>query len=284
MKIIDTHIHFWELENNINSWVMKQSNKELQKNYLPDNIIHSSNNDLIGVVHVEAHDSAKPTIEEITWLSEKMKNSALQYKHIAFVDITSSLPIFAKTIDQIIQFTNVVGIRHILSHTTKFGYNPNEVDLSSNKNIKENLEYLAKNNLIFDCQVYSHQMKNLMPAIINSKVTTVIDHMLLPAWNSYNDEDCNLWKEMLTQVSILDNVYLKLSGLDMFQDRNNFDLVVKYCLEKFNNNRLIYGSNYPVSFTNDYNMWYNYLSNLGLSAVESEQIFYKNAMKLFKFN
>ena len=284
MKIIDTHLHFWELENNFNSWVMRQSSKNLQKNYLPTDILNISNNELIGVVHVEAHDSAIPTIQEIKWLAEKMKNMPLQYKHIAFADITLPHSEFTNIIDQITPFNNVVGVRHILSYTTKFGYNPNDADLSSNENIKGNLEYLAKNDLIFDCQVYSNQMKNVLPAIIASKVTIVIDHMLLPAWNNYNDEYCKLWQETITQISSLDNVHLKLSGLDMFLPENNFDSAVKYCVEKFPSSRLLYGSNYPVSFNHDYNAWYNYLVNLELSDSEKEQIFYKNAMNLFKFS
>lgn len=282
MKIIDTHLHFWELENHINSWVMRQANKNLQKNYLPENVINNSNNELVGVVHVEAHDSAIPTIKELKWLAEKMQKSSLQYKHIAFADLTLPHSEFANIITQIKLFVNVVGIRHILSYTTKFSYNPNDIDASNNDNIEGNLAYLAKNNLIFDCQVYAHQMKNILPAIKNSNVTTVIDHMLLPAWNEY--KDCKLWQEMITQVSSLENVHLKLSGLDMFQHENNYDLVLKHCLEEFPNNRLIYGSNYPVSFNHDYNAWYNYLVTLELSNLEKENIFYKNAMKLFKFN
>ena len=246
-------------------------------------MLNTATNEITGVVHIEAHDSAIHTTKEIQWLADKMKNSILQYKHIAFADITLPHAEFVNIIDQIVLFSNVVGIRHILAHTTKFDYNPNTVDLSINKNIKGNLDYLAKNNLIFDCQVYSEQIKNILPAIISSQVTTVIDHMLLPAWDHYNDKDCNLWQKTITQLSTLSNVYLKLSGVDMFQPKSNFNSAVMYCLDKFSSKRLIYGSNYPVSFSNDYNYWYNYLATFKLSESEKECIFYNNAKKLFQF-
>jgi predicted TIM-barrel fold metal-dependent hydrolase len=33
MQLIDTHVHFWSLANKINSWVLKASNLNLQKDY-----------------------------------------------------------------------------------------------------------------------------------------------------------------------------------------------------------------------------------------------------------
>lgn len=284
MKIIDTHVHFWDLDNKMNSWVLRSSNPNLQKDYLPDNLVNVSSHELMGVVHVEAHDSVIPTIKEVEWLKDEMKNHKIQYKHIAFADITLPPEEFKKIIDELASHNNVIGIRHILSYTTKFDYNPNDIDASSHENIAKNLECLAHNNLIFDCQVYAYQMKNILSAIIRSNVITVIDHMLLPAWNKQGDEDCNLWQDAITEVAKHKNIYMKLSGLDMFQSPNDFDFAVIYCLEKFPNERLIYGSNYPVSCNNDYNTWVDYLVKINYPLHKREQIFYENAKKLFKFN
>lgn len=284
MKVIDTHVHFWELENKINSWVLRQSNPDLWHDYLPGTMINRSTHDLLGVVHVEAHDSAVSTIKEVEWLQNKMQDQKIQYKHIAFADITLLYTEFKNIIDQLNLFNNVVGIRHILSFNPKFSYNPNDYDLSSHENIARNLEYLAQNNLIFDCQVYAHQIKNILPAIVKSNVTTVIDHMLLPAWHKLNDEDCKLWQETILELAKHKNIYMKLSGLDLFQSPSDFDFAVIYCLEKFPNERLIYGSNYPVSCNNDYNSWVDYLVKINYPLHKREQIFYENARKLFKFN
>ncbi len=282
MNVIDSHIHFWDLSKNINNWVFKTNNPLLIKNYLPSDAIKKFNDSIYGVIHIEAHDSVIPTGVEITWLNGIMDNTPnLSYKHIAFVDITLPNKDFASTINQIKQNKNVAGIRHILSYNPKFDYSPCSEDLSKHANIAANLKYLAQNNLIFDCQMYPYQLNNILPAITESGVLSVVDHLALPAWREKDDPDHKLWQDTILGLSEIDNVFIKLSGIDMFRRETEFDEVVKFCLKNVPIGRLIYGSNYPVSFTHDYNYWFDYLNNLGLSATEKEQIFFKNAFDIF---
>lgn len=282
MKIIDSHIHFWDLTNNINNWVYEANNPSLEKNYMPDTIINKFNGDLYGVVHIEAHDSDILTVNEVNWLSSIMKNNPkLKYSHIAFADITLPTVQFCNIIDELKEYENVVGMRHIMSHNPKFDYSPCGTDLSNSPNIYDNLDYLAKNNFIFNCQMYPYQINNILSAIISSGVTCVIDHLALPAWNEKGDIDHQLWQEMIIKLSKLDNVFIKVSGIDMFRKEAEFKDVVQFCLDKFPINRVMYGSNYPVSFNNDYNYWYEYLSIMNLSSVEKEQLFFKTAYEVF---
>ena len=282
MQIIDAHLHFWDLSNKMNSWVSRQENSPfLNKNYLPDTVVGNCSENLVGVIHIEAHDSATPTIAEIKWLDTTMKNNPLKFRHIAFADITLPNPEFCNIIDQIKEYSNVIGIRHILSHHPSFSYSPCDEDLSKDSNIQANLSYLAKNKLIFDCQMYAYQINNILPEIINSGVTCIVDHLALPAWKQENDADHQQWKDTIIKLATLKNIFIKVSGLDMFQVREHFDNVIQYCLDTFPINRLVYGSNYPVSFNHDYNYWYNYLNKLHLSGLEKEQLFYKNALTLF---
>ena len=282
MKVIDSHIHFWDLANNINSWVYKVNNPSLEKNYMPDTVVNKFNGDLYGVVHIEAHDSAISTVNEVNWLNSVMQdNPKLKYSHIAFVDITLPNTEFSKIIDKLTEYKNVVGIRHILSHNPKFDYSPCDNDLSNNPNIHDNLGYLAKNNFIFNCQMYPYQINNILSAITTSGVTCVIDHLVLPAWDKKDDTDHLLWQEIITKLSKLDNVFIKISGIDMFRKEAEFKDVVQFCLDKFPIDRLMYGSNYPVSFNNNYNYWYEYLNNMSLSSIEKEQLFFKNACGVF---
>lgn len=282
MKLIDTHLHFWDLTKNINTWIPKEVDSPfLNKNYLPEDVTNSCSEQLVGVIHIEAHDSAIHTLVEIKWLDQVMQNQSLKFKHIAFVDITLESPQFCSLIDQIREFKQVIGIRHILSHNPKFSYSPCDKDLSHNPNIQANLNYLAQNNLIFDCQMYPYQINNILPAIISSNVTCIIDHLALPAWRDSNDQNHQLWQNLIVKLAQLDNVHIKVSGLDMFQPRKNFDKTIMYCFDNFPIDRLMYGSNYPVSFNDDYNYWFNYLNGLELSQIEKDQLFFKNAANLF---
>lgn len=116
-----------------------------------------------------------------------------------------------------------------------------------------------------------------MPLIIESKVTCIIDHMALPAWDNQNDYD--LWQRVILKLGKIDNLFIKLSGLITFQEQNKFKNIIQFCLDHISADKLLYGSNYPVSFTNDYNFWRSYLNTIVLS--EKEKLFYSNAKQLF---
>jgi len=276
---IDTHLHFWDLNKKINNWVINQTDSlDLKKNFLPDSLLTDSS--IVGVVHVEAHDSEVPTIQEIQWLDSIMeKHQNIKYAHIAYVDITLPLSEFARIIHEIKQYSCVKGIRHILTHNPKYPYSPCDEDLSEHKNIQANLDYLQQNNLIFDCQMYPYQLHKFLPFIIKSGVTCVIDHFALPAWD--NKEDHELWQQLIIKLGKINHVYMKLSGLDMFKLESEFEEVVNFCLQNIPDNRLMYGSNYPVSYTNEPNYWCNYLNTTIKNNATKEKIFLNNALALF---
>lgn len=279
MNKIDTHLHFWNLNNKINNWVLQQTwNQNLKKNFLPEDLLWDKS--LHGFVHIEAHDSIIPTIDEIKWLDIIMKMYPnTKYAHIAFADITLPVHEFANIILQIKQFPQVKGVRHILSHHPKHKYSPCDKDLSQHKNIPANLTCLKQNNLIFDCQMYPYQLKNLLTHIIASEITCIVDHFALPALN--NKDDHNLWQDLIIDLGKIKHIHLKLSGLDMFLPKSDFIGILDFCLQNFSHKNLIYGSNYPVSYTNDYDWWFNYLNKSIKNTKIKEQIFYSNALKLF---
>lgn len=282
MGIIDSHIHFWDLSNNINNWVHRVNTPSLEKNYLPNTMIKNFKENLYGVAHIEAHDSAIPTVQEVKWLNEVMKNTSdLKYSHVAFVDITLPKNEFSSILDTLKTYDHVKGIRHILSCNQKFNYSPCDTDLSTNPNIQDNLNYLAKVKFIFNCQMYPYQLNNILPAIASSGVTCVVDHLVLPAWNQTGDADHQVWQDIIIKLAKLNNAFIKVSGIDMFRKETEFKEVLDFCLNKFPTSRLMYGSNYPVSFNHDYNYWYEYLNKMDLSENTKKQIFFKNAHDVF---
>ncbi len=282
MKIIDSHVHFWDLSQNMNSWVLKENNPALTKNYLPQNLISLFKDNLDGVLHVEAHDSNISTFKEIEWLSQIIKGTPnLKYAHIAYLDITLPNQDFVTMLKELKKYPQLVGVRHILSYNPKFHYSPCDFDLSNHKNIPKNIESLASHDLIFNCQMYPYQLENILPVIASSKVKCVIDHMALPAWNKYEDEDYILWHNLIEKLIDYDTISLKLSRMDNFKDETEFNNILKFCFTNIPITKLIYASNYPVSYTDNYNYWFEYLSNMKLSDNEKNYLFYKNAFNLF---
>lgn len=287
MDIIDAHLHFYDLGNKINGWIYRQTDTPfLHKNCLPDMLSDKANHRVYAAIHIEAHDSSVPTTVEIEWLAKAMEDvKNLKYRHIALADVTLPHAEFRDVIAQVSKYDCVAGIRHIFSFNPSFKYSPCDSDLSNHPNIEANLKCLKDYNLIFDCQGYPYQINNLLPTIKESGVTCVLDHFSLPAWNKDNDADHKLWQQTIIKLTDEKKIFIKASGLDMFKNQDDFDGVIDFCVNNFPSERLIYGSNHPLSFKGDYNAWYDYLYNyidknswpLGWK----QKLFHQNAYDLF---
>ncbi|MGV3278645.1 amidohydrolase family protein [Rickettsiales bacterium LUAb2] len=284
-KIIDTHVHFWDINNNINTWIDGQSAeviKTIKHNFLPENYLANTNNEIAGIVHVQAHDDLTHTTKELQWLEEvSAKNPNLPINYIAFIDMTQNPESFNNELKKIMQYKKVVGVRHILSHKADAGYSPNDTDVTKNPNIAINLKSLANNNLMFDCQAYPYQILQMLPAISDTKILTVIEHLALPSFNNQNDK--KVWQDCIKVAAEIPHVNMKLSGLDMFGLINEVKPIVSDTINAFGTSRSVYGSNHPVCCTNNQDKWTNALLSLGLNKQEEEQIFFSNAKKIYNF-
>ena len=282
MNIIDSHVHFWDLSQNMHSWVEdKGTQKPLQKNFLPETFLAQAPSGLKGFVHIESQDSGIPAEIEQYWLKKIMAPfPEVLFRSIGFVDITLPVGIFEKKILFLNEYKSFMGVRHILSHHPTHVYSPESTDLSTHLNIPRNLKLLAKHSLVFECQCYPVQLLNLLPAIVDANVTCVLEHLLMPIWK--NKEEYGFWMDTLIKASKFDNIYMKLSGLSMFDKNLILEKTIIPCLDLFGVERCLYGSNHPVCFTNDPSKWYEILDGLSLSKQDKMHIFYNTAKKVYQ--
>ncbi len=279
LQVIDTHVHFWDLKQKINSWVLNQSNEALKHDFLPQTLQQKMQDKLYGALHIEAHDSRIDTEIEIKWLmavAQKCPN--LQIKHIAYVDMTLPKVPFIAKLDKLKQYPQVVGIRHILAYEQGVDYCPESQDLSTHPNVLANLQILADYDLIFDCQAYPRQLLNLAPHLKASRVKTVIEHCGLPLWD--NHEQCQLWQQSMRVLSEVENVSLKLSGLQMLGQLAHSKAIVDYAIDCFGYQRLMYASNNPVCFRDNPLEWFKALDQL---CAGKGEVFYDNALIFYQF-
>ncbi|WP_440615468.1 amidohydrolase family protein [Cysteiniphilum sp. 6C5] len=279
MQIIDTHVHFWDLNQNINSWVLNQPNKALKQDFLPQSLQQKMQDGLYGVVHIEAHDSRIDTEVEIKWLmAVAQKCPEIQIKHIAYVDMTLAKAQFTAKLDKLKQYPQVVGIRHILAYEQGVDYCPESQDLSTHPNVLANLQILADYDFIFECQAYPRQLLNLATHLKASRVKTVIEHCGLPLWDSH--EQRKLWQQSMRVLSDIENVSLKLSGLQMLGQLAHSKAIVDYAIDCFGYQRLMYASNNPVCFGDNPLEWFETLNQL---CAGKGKVFYDNALELYQF-
>ena len=287
-KIIDSHIHLWDLEKYSYDWIANAYNKDLKKNYLLENFIQDSISlNINKTVHVQAEINSNLNIEETKWLQFIADNNpnGIPNAIVGFVDLTSEK--IEQELNQHMQFSNFRGIRQILKHDQK--ELNNESNLLKNNKWINNLQILVKKKLSFDLLIIYHQFKEAAKVIYKyPNLQFIINHTLWP--QDVSIENFALWQDSIKALSEFDNVSIKLSG---FGERNsmwgieNIKPFINYAIEKFGVERCMFGTNFPVdkafSSKTYFDYWDSYHTITShLSLDEKDCLFFKNAEKYYK--
>ncbi|AXA34755.1 amidohydrolase family protein [Francisella adeliensis] len=269
MKVVDSHIHFWDLQNGYNDWV---NNTDLPKVVTPDSLNTNA------FVHIEAHSDIFEPLCEYSWLKSKFPCENI--KVVAFADFTLSLGEFEKSIEYLAQYEDIIGVRQIMSKTDKSNYSPFDKEIPRDLNKK--LTILKDNNLVFEAQMYPEQFLPLLDSINNSGVKIAIEHFGLPLYAE--NGSVKEWQTFIKNISQNKNWYLKLSGFDLNNDICDVDRALDFIFDYINQKQLCYGSNYPVSYTQDYKFWQNYLRKYINNEKVSQNIFCRVASDIYSIN
>lgn len=254
MKIIDSHIHFWDINNGFNNWV---ENTSLPKLITPE-LVNAN-----AFVHIEAHSEAFDSICEYNWLASNFPDKNI--KVVAFADFTLNLAEFAKKIEYFAEHENIVGVRQIMSKTYKSKYSPFDKEIP--KDLEQKLKVLKEYKLIFEAQMYPEQFLPLLEKISKSEVDMVVEHFGLPIFGRNNNLD--QWHKFIKECAQNPNWMLKLSGFDLNNNMTDVRKTLDFIFENITFHKLCYGSNFPVSYQNDYKFWqsflYQYINNDNIS-------------------
>ena len=158
LKIIDPHIHFWDLSFGRNTWLSDRTSDLLgplapiNRNYLKEDYLEDSESfNVERIVHVEAV-ATRFVKEEIEWLGELYGQDAFLGGIVAGADLLDS------NVDELLAFYSryqlVKGVRQILnwSENPKYTAGDRPDDLTNELWIK-NFGLLQKYNLSFDMQI-----------------------------------------------------------------------------------------------------------------------------------
>ncbi len=113
---------------------------------------------------------------------------------------------------------------------------------------RENLAALAELGLSFDLQLTPPQVRDVVDALSNAPDTPIaVCHCGSP-WDQ-TEKGLASWREGMTLLASMPNVYCKVSGLGMFDHEWTVDSIrpiVEACIELFGADRTMFGSNFPV--------------------------------------
>jgi len=295
MKIIDPHLHLFNLEQGDYHWLKKDNPP-----FWPDkNIINRSFTEqelkltqpfeLAGFVHIEAGFDNKKPCREIAWLESSCK---LPFKSIANIDITLSSDNFSLKIEKLTRFSSMVGIRHILDDKA--------FSLLSDKQVISNIAKLNSLGLLFEVQMslLDHQSINLLCDVIkhNNNMSFIINHTGFPPIDTQTIE-WKHWQSNLIKLSIFSHVAIKLSGWEMM-DRNYtqsksqswLNLMMQGCFDIFGIKRVMLASNFPLCLFSqkNYQQYWLYLLSTDFFQTKTEQeksaLLYNNALQWYQLN
>ncbi len=281
-SFIDSHIHLWDLKNNY-PWINNNDNKNLKKNYLINNLENDAQKlNLKKIIHIQAEIDPTKKIFETEWLQQISDKHPLNFPNgiIGYVNLLDDMA--QRDIEKHIQYKNFRGIRQILKSKDR------KNNLLLNKKWIENFVLLQKFNLCFDLLIHYTQFKEAIKLIQKyPDVQFIINHAL---WPEGSENDFDSWKESINQLSLFENVAIKISGFGEWQVNwtiNSIKNYIKIIIEYFGTKRSMFASNFPVdkcfSSSSYYSFWNAYFeTTVNFNHNEKEDLFVKNAERIYR--
>ncbi len=220
--------------------------------YLAD--IKSSN--VVGSVYVQTNWAKDRALEEAAWVQSVADTEGWPHAIVGYADLLDdSAP---QTLKALAKIPRVRGIRMQLhwheNPLYRFAAAP---DLMNGALFRKNFAHVAGNNLSFDLQVFTSQMKdaaNLAAAFPG--VTFVLQHAGM--LEDKSKEGRASWQEGMKRLADQPNIVSKLSGLGTFIQRNDASHIADVIQETvaiFGPDRCLFGSNFPIE-----KLWTSYSS------------------------
>ena len=253
MKRIDSHHHLWDLKDVHYPWLMEFGKPRffgdptpIQRDYLlAEHRAISHNHGFVASVHIQV--GAEDGLAEARWVDQVAHaNPEWPMVQVAFCDLTA--PDRDVQLDQFQALPSVVGVRQIVGRSPDEDAKNGTNALIADPEFKAGLHSLASRGLSFDLQLIPELMKPM------GKVLEQVPDLqvaLCHAGSPYDRSSDGIakWAAGLAQLSALQNVSCKLSGLGMFDHDWNAKSVrpiADVVMKQFGSDRVMFGSNFPV--------------------------------------
>tara|TARA_A100001015_G_scaffold146213_1_gene162100 strand:+ start:362 stop:1195 length:834 start_codon:yes stop_codon:yes gene_type:complete len=271
---IDTHNHFWIYDPLEYDWI-DGSMSLLKRNYLPEEFSNVLANAAIGgCIAVQARQSDAET----DWLLKLSDEFKIIKGVIGWVDLCNlNLHEF---LEQKHQHNKLKGFRHVLQGE--------EDDFMLNPDFIRGIKILSEHDYCYEILVYENQLKSVRK-LLNQlpEMRLVIDHIAKPNIKAKPDQD---WIHDLKAISLHKHVYCKLSGMVTEADWENWTPenifpFIEHTITCFGENRVMYGSDWPVCLlAAKYNEVKNLLEQyLATQCKDSrDKIFSSNAKEFYR--
>ncbi|MGF1582637.1 MAG: amidohydrolase family protein [Gemmataceae bacterium] len=275
--MIDSHQHFWQHSLPFDySWQDTPQLAPIRRDFLPTDLKPLI--DQVGVKHT-VFVQTQHNVEENRWVLGLAEQHDFIAGVVGWIDLASP-----QCEDQLLEFKNnpkFVGIRHVT-------HDEPDDDFIVRPEVIRGLKLLEKHNVPFDLLFYVKHLKHAA-TLANAvpELPMVIDHMAKPRIKEQVIDD---WLPHFEAAASFPNIYCKLSGMITEADWQKWKPVdlkpyVQKALELFGPERLMFGSDWPVSeLAGTYEQLFHALGEaLGtISESEKDAIFAGTAKRFYR--
>ncbi len=274
MQKIDGHVHFWDYDADRNSWITDDM-AVLRKDFLPGDIQPLLKaNAMDGCMLVQVNQSESENDFFLKLASEHTFVKGI----VGWVDLCAEN--IRERLDHYRQFLKVRGFRHILQGETDRAF-------MLRTDFGNGIGALHEYGFTYDLLIYPDQLPYSVQLVkAFPEQSFIIDHLAKP---EIRNMEIEIWKKYIVNLSSMDNVYCKLSGMVTEAHWNNWTKktltpYVDVVVECFGINRIVFGSDWPVcllagSYGEVLGVVEDYFSSFSIP--EQEKIFGGNAVDFY---
>jgi len=297
MKIIDPHLHLFDLAQGDYHWLKEEnppfwSDKHLiNKTFKESDLTLKPPFNLASLIHIEAgFDNNQPWRELITL----QQNCKTPFRAIAAIDLTLSSQNFNECLEKLIELDSFIGVRHLLDEQALSLLTSEQV-LTNFTKLNDTAKKKSR-QLIFETQLPlsgNASVDALCHLVNNCKsITFIINHAGFPPAD-INSSEWLHWQSNLLKLADYSHVAIKCSGWEMIERQYTQEWLT-YNLTKiseaFGLDRMMMASNFPLClFSHDsyQSYWHSITENRffqALSAQEKSALCYDNALRWYAIN
>jgi L-fuconolactonase len=275
MQKIDAHIHCWKYDPVRYGWINDSMNV-LQKDFIPDDVeLEFEMNHIEGCVLVQSLQSEEDNyyMLELAGVHKDIKG-VIGWLDLQADDIDERL-------DHYTAYKIIKGFRHNLQDEV-------QRDMMLYPPFRRGLSSLCRYGYSYDLLVYPDQLLYAAKLAADyPDLQFVLDHLGKP---SIKNKEIKEWKSAIKELSALENVHCKVSGLVTEAEWKSWkyaDLIpyLDTVVENFGVDRILFGSDWPVclvagSYKDITGVAEEYFSSF--SKDEKSKIYRSNAIKVYK--
>jgi predicted TIM-barrel fold metal-dependent hydrolase len=253
MNYIDAHHHLWDLGAVEYPWLNAKGVTRffgdpapIQRNYLLDEFrTDAVPHGFAGSVHIQV--GAADAWEEAVWVqSIADSNPDWPMAQVVYCDLTQSD--LTAQLDKFQTLSTVRGVRQIIGRAPGEDAQTGTNEVIQSDAFLKGLKLVGARGLSFDLQLIPELMP-AMAAILKHapKAKVALCHAGSP--HDRSPTGLKAYADALLNLSALENVYCKLSGLGMFDHHWSTETirpVIEIYLDQFGAERCMFGSNFPV--------------------------------------